>query len=119
MALTDSDRRVFGSSALILAFVSVLLAFAALVAAFLTIILVNRSWSVSLWRMLAAPNRALWWVAGLTAVLLGLVLGLPMLQRLFSFGPVRVRDLALSVAAGVGGLLWFEVLKARRQRAAA
>jgi Ca2+-transporting ATPase len=87
------------------------LAFAALVVSFLTIILVNRSWRRSALSMMRAPNPALWWVLIGAAVLLTAILSIPALQRLFSFAPLHMDDLALSLSAGVLCLMWFEILK--------
>jgi len=87
------------------------LSFATLVVAFLTIILVNRSWTRTALSMLRAPNSALWWVVGGAGVCLAAILSVPALQALFSFAPLHAGDLALSVAAGVGCLIWFDLLK--------
>jgi P-type Ca2+ transporter type 2C len=95
------------------------LSFAALVVAFLTIILVNRSWTRSLVGMLRVPNVAMWWVLGGAAAFLSAALSVPALQRLFSFAPLHGSDLIVSVLAGFGCLLWFEVLKRLRFRGAA
>lgn len=87
------------------------LSFAALVVSFLTVILVNRSWSRSLFRMLRTPNAAMWWVLVGATLLLSAILTVPALQRLLSFSPLHAKDLAMSLAAGFGCLLWFELLK--------
>jgi hypothetical protein len=39
----------------------------------------------------------------------------PALQQLFSFAPLHADDLALSLLAGVGCLLWLEIFKWLRQ----
>ena len=87
------------------------LSFATLVVAFLTIILVNRSWTRTALSMLRNPNPALWWVVGGAGLCLAAILSVPSLQRLFSFAPLHAHDLALSLAAGVGCLIWFDLLK--------
>ena len=91
------------------------LSFASLVVALVTIILVNRSWTRPLVSRVRAPNPALWWVIGGTAAFLASVLTIPPLQRLFSFAPLHSGDLALSLLAGAGCLLWLEILKTRVQ----
>ena len=93
------------------------LSFATLVVAFLTIILVNRSWTRTALSMLRAPNPALWWVVGGAGLCLAAILSVPPLQRLFSFAPLHADDLALSLAAGVGCLIWFDLLKSIPSRA--
>jgi Ca2+-transporting ATPase len=87
------------------------LSFAALVTSFLTIILVNRSWTRSWLSMLRAPNAAMWWVVAGAAAVLAAILTIPPLQKLFSFSALHGGDLALSLAAGVLCLMWFELLK--------
>ncbi|HYL01545.1 MAG TPA: cation-translocating P-type ATPase [Steroidobacteraceae bacterium] len=87
------------------------LSFAALVVSFLTIILVNRSWTRSLFSIVRAPNAAMWWVMTGAALFLSAVLTVPPLQRLFSFAPLHADDLGLSLVAGFACLMWFEGLK--------
>jgi Ca2+-transporting ATPase len=87
------------------------LTFASLVVGFVVIILINRSWTRSLLGMLREPNAALWWVIGGAGGFLAVVLLVPAVQRLAHFAPLHAPDLALSVAAGVGCLMWFELLK--------
>jgi Ca2+-transporting ATPase len=91
------------------------LTFTTLVAAFLVIILVNRSWTRSLVAMLRVPNAAFRWVAGGAVLLLGLVLFVPVAQRLFHFAPLQAGDLLLSLGAGLGCVLWFEGWKRLRR----
>jgi hypothetical protein len=59
--------------------------------------------------MLQPRNPALWWVVAGSSACLATVLTVPALQRLFSFAPLHARDLALSLAAGAGCLLWFVI----------
>ena len=86
-------------------------AFMTLVAGNLALILTNRSWSRSILSMLKEPNRALWWVLAGAIVGLGLIVSVPFLRNLFHFSPLRPVDLALCIAAGALGVLWFEILK--------
>ncbi len=87
------------------------LVFTTLVVANLSLIFTNRSWSRTILATFRSPNAALWWVVGGALVSLGLVLYLPFLRDLFRFAALSSGDLALSLAAGVAGILWFEVLK--------
>jgi Ca2+-transporting ATPase len=93
------------------------LTFTALVAANLALILTNRSWSRSAIASFKSPNAALWWVTGGTLLFLLLALYLPSWQTLFHFAAMDTHTLALSFAAGIAGVLWFEALKWYRQRA--
>jgi Ca2+-transporting ATPase len=99
------------------------LTFTTLVVANLSLILTNRSWSRSIAATLRVKNAALWWVLGGATVFLALVLYVPALRSLFGFAPLHLVDLAICVAAGLGGVLWFEVFKViadrRRRRATA
>ena len=91
--------------------------FATLVVAFLVIILVNRSWTKSVFAMLRVPNPALRWVVLGACAFLALVLLVPVVQRLFHFAPLHVTDLLLSLGAGLICVLWFELIKlAKRKR---
>jgi Ca2+-transporting ATPase len=87
------------------------LAFSSLVVSFVVIILMNRSRTRTLVSMLREPNAAVWWVAGLAAALLALVLGVPGVRQLFHFAPLHAADLALSLLGGVASLLLLDVLK--------
>ncbi len=90
------------------------LSFATLVVSFVAIILVNRSWTRTAFAMMRAPNPALWWVVSGTALGLVAILEIPALRRVFSFAPLHLDDLGLSLAAGVLCVLWFDVLKLLR-----
>jgi len=87
------------------------LTFTTLIVANLGLIFVNRSWSRTVLATLRSPNAALWWVTGGALLLLGLALYVPFLQQLFRFSLLHPSDVALSIAAGVGSIIWFEALK--------
>ena len=92
------------------------LAFTTLVIANLGLILINRSWTRSIVGMLRSPNRALWWVIGGTLIFLGLVLYVPALREVFHFAPLSPVDIAVSFAAAVLSVAWFEGLKLLNKR---
>jgi Ca2+-transporting ATPase len=87
------------------------LTFFTLVIGNLGLILVNRSWQHSILQTLNKPNPALWWVIGGAFSFLLLALNLPFLREVFHFAPVTPMQLALSFAAGLGSVLWFEFYK--------
>ena len=95
------------------------LTFATLVVANLGLILVNRSWTRSLVKMLRAPNAALWWVIGAALALLGLVLFVPALRDLFRVALLHADDLALVLVTGLASVAWFEISEAGLEPAAA
>lgn len=87
------------------------LTFTTLVIASLGLIITNRSWSRTIAKTMRTMNAALWWVTGGTVVFLGLVLYVPVLQRIFSFATLSAVDVAIALAAGVLSVAWFEVMK--------
>jgi Ca2+-transporting ATPase len=67
---------------------------------------------------LRTPNRAVWWVIGGAAGVLGLVLFVPALRNLCRFAPLSAAEIGVC-AAGLGSGIWFEVSKWFLVRAAA
>jgi Ca2+-transporting ATPase len=87
------------------------ISFTTLIIANLSLILTNRSWSNTIIQTLRSPNKALWWVLAGALLFLGLVIYFPPLQQLFKFCPLNPSGILISIIAGVGSVLWFEVLK--------
>jgi Ca2+-transporting ATPase len=87
------------------------LTFTTIVVANLSLIATNRSWSESIVATIRRPNRAFWVVVAGALAFLAAAVFVPFLAELFRFGPVPPAALALAVAAGVVGVLWFEVAK--------
>lgn len=87
--------------------------FATVVVGNLALILVNRSWHLSIWQTFRQRrNRTLKWVVGGAAVTLVLVLSLPAVREAFDLGPMAATDWVVAVVAGFAGVVWFEVYKA-------
>ncbi len=85
--------------------------FTTLVLASLGLIDSNRSLSRSQPTARVAPNRYSRWISLATIMLLGLVLGIPWVSRLFSFDTLTtLQILACITIAGIA-LIWFEGLK--------
>jgi Ca2+-transporting ATPase len=82
-----------------------------LIIANLGLILSNRSRIQSLLSTLRIPNRAMWWVLGGATLFLSLVLTVPALRDIFRFAPLHPRDIAVCLAAGVGSIAGFELIK--------
>ncbi len=91
------------------------LTFSTLVIGNLGLILVNRSWQHTIMGTLNSRNPALWWVTGGAFSFLLLALTLPFLREVFHFGLITPQQFALSVAAGLCGVLWFELYKLWRR----
>jgi len=92
------------------------LTFVTLVVADLGLILANRAVSGSVLAGLRARNVALWLVVGGAAALLALVVGIPGLRDLFSFGVLHRDDLAIVAVASLLALLWLDIIKLLRSR---
>jgi len=87
------------------------LAFATLIATNFGLVLVNRFFSASLVAAFRQANRALWWVLGTTAAILGAAFLIPPLRDLFRFGPLHGHDLAFALVAGLIVLVALEGAK--------
>lgn len=85
--------------------------FTALIVANIMNILTNRSWRESIFTVLRTPNSTVKWVIGGAIVFIGLVLYIPLLQRLFSFAPITLTELVVCAAIGVSTITWFELYK--------
>lgn len=85
--------------------------FTALVLSSLGLIYANRSWHHAPWHQLATTNRYFGWAAPTTAALLGVVVCVPDISRLFFFVPPSPAMLLAGVATAGVGLLWFEGVK--------
>jgi P-type Ca2+ transporter type 2C len=93
--------------------------FAALVVGNLALIAVNRSWRLSVWRALRERrNPTLKWMIAAAGTLLVVLLAVPWLRNAFHFGPIRLRDAIVAVAAGSLGVVWFELYKSSHRRRA-
>ena len=98
--------------------------FMVLVLSNLGLIHANRAWGRASWRGSIASgrrNRHFAWIALATLALLGGVLGIPEVSRLFAFARPTPALLLGGVGAAVMSLLWFEGVKwglVRRQRSA-
>ena len=99
------------------------LTFATLVIGNLALILVNRSWRLSMvGALMQRRNRTLGWILGVASLCLILLLTVPALRQVFRFGPISANDALIVVVAGFVGVLWFEIYKmveSRRARPAA
>ncbi len=85
--------------------------FATLIVADLGLILINRTWTRTVLESLRVPNAAVWWIIAGALVLLGLVLYVPLLRRVFQFTVLHPIDLLIALLAGIVSLLWFEGIK--------
>jgi P-type Ca2+ transporter type 2C len=87
------------------------LAFVTLVGVNIALIFVNRTFSSSLRAALGRPNRMLAWGLGIATTLLATILAWPALRRFFGLGELRLRDIALCLAAAAALLVILELAK--------
>jgi P-type Ca2+ transporter type 2C len=91
--------------------------FTALLVGNLSLILVNRSWRLSIWRSFRErQNPTLKWILAAASILLVLFLTVPVLRANFRFGPMTPGEWVVAVAAGFIGVSWFEIYKTRLRR---
>jgi Ca2+-transporting ATPase len=88
------------------------LTFATLVLANLGLIMVNRSWRLSiLGTIRERKNPAVKWIFGVTLSILSILIFVPPVRSAFDFGEIQVRDIAIPLLAAVASILWFEGYK--------
>jgi Ca2+-transporting ATPase len=88
------------------------LAFSTIVITNLGLILTNRSWSRPIWKTLfSTKNYALRWIFGITILSLGLILYIPILNRMFRFAQPGPGFLIASLIAAAISIVWFEIFK--------
>lgn len=87
------------------------LAFVTLLLTNVGLILVNRSFSSSLWGAVSRWNPALWMVIGVALPLLLAAVRWEPAEAIFRFGPLHIDDLAISVGAAAMLLAILESLK--------
>ena len=90
--------------------------FAAIVFGNLAMIHATRSRDRVFFAALRNPNPALWWITGGTLAALAACIYIPLIGDLFRFAPLSAGYAALSAAAGIAGVLWYEAYKALRPR---
>lgn len=87
------------------------MAFITLITSNVSLMVVNRSWQLPIWKTLMLPNTAFWVVLLGTASILSSVLYIPPLQTLFHFSILSIEDIIICLSAGLGSVLWFEIYK--------
>ncbi len=80
-------------------------------AKYLGLIFANRSRTLSIFKSLRMPNKALWWVTGGALFFLTIVLSIPVLRDVFQFAPLHRWEMALLFAGGLSSILFAESIK--------
>lgn len=89
------------------------LMFMVLVLSNIGLIHANRAWNISALRSDVARNAAFAWISAATVLMLGIVLGVPAVSRLFAFVQPTPLLLLASIGMACISLLWFEAVKWR------
>lgn len=89
------------------------LVFTALVMMNMGLILVNRSFSASLYSALLRPNRSLWILFSAVSVVLAIAVFWQPARALFHFGQFHWHLFAISFSASVGALIILEAIKSQ------
>ncbi|BEV15776.1 cation-translocating P-type ATPase [Herbaspirillum sp. DW155] len=106
LAVCSGSRFMAGSDELVRT-----MTFTVLVLSNLGLIQANRSWKRASWRCSGTVNHYFAGIVLVTIVLLGAILGIPVLSRLFAFAPPTPLMLLVCVGVAAINLLWFEAVK--------
>ncbi len=87
------------------------LTFITLIVSNIAVILSNRSWTSSIFKIIVTPNKAVKWVVGGAVIFLVMILNIPFLLDLFQFEKVGYVEQLICVLAGFLSITWFELYK--------
>ncbi len=86
--------------------------FATLVLGNLALILVNRSWSLSMWQsLIQRKNSTIKWLLGGAVLVLIMMISIAPLARVFSLAPLTLAHWTIAAGAAILGVSWFEIYK--------
>ena len=77
------------------------------------LILINRSYSASLYTALFKPNRALWILLMTVSGILAIIVSWPLAKSLFHFGQFHWHLFGISLAASIAVLMLMEAIKSQ------
>jgi Ca2+-transporting ATPase len=92
------------------------LTFVTLIVSNIAVILCNRSWERSIFKILATRNSTVKWVVGGAIAFLALTLYVPFLRDMFQFQPVGILEILFCIVAGFISISWFEIYKAVKSK---
>jgi len=87
------------------------MSFVTLITSNVAIILSNRSWTESIFRIIMTPNKTVKWVVGGALFFLILILNIPFLQDLFQFSRISLLEAVICGLTGLVSIVWFELYK--------
>ena len=96
------------------------MAFTTLIISNIAVILTNRSWTDNIFKIIATPNKAVFWVVGGAIFFLTLILNVPFFLHLFQFQQLTLINILVCCLAGISTIIWFELyklIKVERQEA--
>lgn len=86
--------------------------FATLVLGNLALILVNRSWSLSIWQSLSQrKNQTVKWLLGGAGLVLIAIISIEPVAGALDLAPLNVANWCISLVASILGVSWFEIYK--------
>lgn len=91
--------------------------FTTLIIGNLSLMVVNRSWRLSIWQLFRErKNASVKWILFGAVALLVVLVEVPLFRRPFGFGPMTIEEWLISVLAGLIGVSWFEAYKLSRRK---
>jgi len=92
------------------------LSFATLMLGNIALILVNRSWHLSMFQTFRErTNKTIKWILGGAIGMLILLVNVPLLRKAFNLSYLNLTDWLLVFVAAFGSVLWFEIYKVSRK----
>jgi len=85
--------------------------FISLIASNIAVIMTNRSWTDHIFKIMATPNPAQFWVIGGAIFFLTMILNIPFFLKLFQFDRPSPVNILLCIVAGATTIAWFEIYK--------
>jgi len=92
------------------------LTFVTLIVSNIAVILCNRSWERSIFKILGTRNSTVKWVVGGAIAFLALTLYVPFLRNMFQFQPVGLLEILFCIVAGFLSISWFEIYKVAKSK---
>ncbi len=90
--------------------------FTTLIIANIILTLVNRSFYYSIITTLKFKNNLVLLIIGITLLITGLLLYVPILASFFQFVPLTLNELFISISIGSISVIWYEVVKAIKRK---
>lgn len=92
------------------------LSFATLMLGNIALILVNRSWHLTIFQTFRTrKNKTIKWMLGGAIGMLVLLINIPILREAFNFSYLTTTEWLVVLFAGFGSVLWFEIYKVTRK----